>query len=218
MHCIYSQVLKLLLAMAAAAFFVLQPGLIEVRAQESGGAGAQAGSLKSAESFSTVSDKDKRSVALFNEMTKVIMNPRCVDCHPAGDHALQGQMKPHDPPAPRGDGGIGVAGLHCDTCHTDKNVTLVGASIKSIPGHPRWSLAPIEMAWEGKSASQICQQIKDQNRNGGRDLEALYNHLAKDDLVGWAWHPGDGRTPVPGTQEQFGQLTRAWIDSGAACP
>jgi len=92
------------------------------------------------------------------------------------------------------------------------------ASYQSIPGHPRWDVAPIEMAWQGKSAGEICQQIKDPQRNGGRSLELLHDHLAKDDLIAWAWHPGVGRDPVPGTQERLGELVRAWIDSGAACP
>ena len=79
-------------------------------------------------------------------------------------------------------------------------------------------LAPIEMAWEGKSIGDICRQIRDPQRNGGRDLELLHEHLAKDDLVGWGWNPGAGRDPAPGTQEQLGQLFRAWIDTGAECP
>jgi len=36
--------------------------------------------------------------------------------------------------------------------------------------------------------------------------------------VGWAWHPGEERSPAPGTQAQFGALIRAWISSGAHCP
>jgi hypothetical protein len=42
--------------------------------------------------------------------------------------------------------------------------------------------------------------------------------MGTDTLVGWAWHPGAGRTPAPGTQAQFGALIDAWIASGAACP
>ena len=57
------------------------------------------------------------------------------------------------------------------------------ASFQSIPGHPRWGLAPIEMAWEGESMSEVCRQIKDPQRNGGRSLELLHEHLAHDDLV-----------------------------------
>jgi hypothetical protein len=41
---------------------------------------------------------------------------------------------------------------------------------------------------------------------------------AHDDLVAWAWRPGEGREPAPGTQELFGQLIQAWIDTGAQCP
>jgi len=93
-----------------------------------------------------------------------------------------------------------------------------GSTYRSIPGHPRRGLAPIEMAWEGKSVHDICEQIEDQNRNGGRSLALLQEHFAHDDLVGWAWNPGDGREPAPGTQAQLGALVQAWIDTGAQCP
>jgi hypothetical protein len=46
----------------------------------------------------------------------------------------------------------------------------------------------------------------------------VHEHAAKDDLVAWGWAPGVGRDPAPGTQELFGQLIKAWIDSGAQCP
>ncbi len=164
--------------------------------------------LRPASSFSGIADQNQRSRALFNEIAKVVTNPRCMNCHPAGDHPLQGNdSHQHFPPISRGDAGLGVAGLSCSTCHTERNFTLVGtgASYKSIPGHPRWQLAPVEFAWEGKSIGQICQQIKDPNRNGGRSLELLHEHFAKDDLVAWGWTPGEGREPAPGTQAQLGR-------------
>jgi hypothetical protein len=37
-------------------------------------------------------------------------------------------------------------------------------------------------------------------------------------LVGWAWHPGAGRRPAPGTQERFGEIIEAWIETGSECP
>jgi hypothetical protein len=49
-------------------------------------------------------------------------------------------------------------------------------------------------------------------------MAALVKHMAEDDLVGWGWHPGAGRTPAPGTQKQFGELIKAWADAGAGCP
>jgi len=79
-----------------------------------------------------------------------------------------------------------------------------------VPGHTDWHLAPLSMGWQGRSLSQICEQIKDRARNGGRDMAALVRHMAEDALVGWAWSPGAGRAPAPGTQAEFGALVRAW--------
>ena len=95
---------------------------------------------------------------------------------------------------------------------------LVGTSLKSMPGHPKWQLAPIEMAWEGQPLGAICEQIKDPARNGGKSMAELLEHMAHDDLVGWGWNPGEGREPAPGNQEVFGALIKAWIDTGAHCP
>jgi hypothetical protein len=64
-------------------------------------------------------------------------------------------------------------------------------------------MAPIEMAWQGKSIGEICRQIKDPGLNGGRDLTLLHDHLANDDLVAWGWQPGAGREPAPGSQTLF---------------
>ena len=177
--------------------------------------------LRPLSSFGSITDQAERSRALFNEIAKVVTHPRCMNCHPAGDHPLQGaDHHEHAPPAWRGEGGIGIAGLTCSACHTEKNFTLVGtaATYKSIPGHPRWGLAPLEMAWEAKSLSEICQQMKDPARNGGRTLALLQEHLAHDDLVAWGWAPGEGREPAPGSQQQLGELTQAWINTGAECP
>jgi hypothetical protein len=136
-----------------------------------------------------------------------------MNCHPNGDHPSQGNDRHvHQPPVTRG---VGT----CQTCHTGHNFTLhEKASYRSIPGHPRWDLAPIEMAWQGKTVGDICRQLKDKERNGGRDLALLQEHAASDDLVAWGWEPGEGRDPAPGTQELFGELIQAWIDTGAACP
>ena len=177
--------------------------------------------LRPLASFSGISDKAERSRALFNEIAKVVTHPRCMNCHPAGNHPLQGDDRhEHLPPVPRGKAGLGVAGLNCASCHTERNFTLVGvgSTYKSIPGHARWGLAPLEMAWEGKSVGAICQQLKDPARNGGRTLALLHEHLATDDLVAWGWQPGEGREPAPGNQKQLGELVQAWIDTGAQCP
>jgi hypothetical protein len=180
----------------------------------------EAEQLRTAASFAGFGDTTTRSRALFTEAAKVITHPRCVNCHPATDHPLQGNDQHiHQPPVLRGEVGDGIPGLSCSACHGDRNVDVVpGGSYQSIPGNPRWGLAPIEMAWEGRSVAQICEQLKDPKRNGGRDLRLLQEHMAKDDVVAYGWHPGSGRDPVPGTQEVFAELIQAWIDTGASCP
>jgi len=174
--------------------------------------------LKNPSEFMAISDVAERSQAIFGEIGKVLTHPRCMNCHPAGDHPLQGADKrEHMPPVWRGD--TGHLATNCFECHTEKNTTLhEAASYKSIPGHPRWGVAPLSMAWEGKTLGAICRQLKDVSLNGGRDLALLQEHIAKDDLVAWGWNPGEGREPAPGSQEAAGQLVQAWIESGAECP
>ena len=177
--------------------------------------------LKSADAFSHIRDKEQRSLALFGEMSKVIQHPRCMNCHPTSNSPYQGMtMRLHEPPVTRGEDNHGVPGMQCQTCHQDSNTTITAQaeSIKSIPGHPKWHLAPVEMGWVGKSLGEICRQIKDPTRNGNMDDEALIHHMTKDTLVGWAWAPGEGRESAPGSQQIQGNLTRAWLQSGAACP
>jgi hypothetical protein len=180
---------------------------------------AQGGNdLRAASAFANIADAQARSRALFSEAAKVIMSARCMNCHPASDRPLQGNDKhPHLPPVVRGEAGVGAPGNQCVACHTQANYTLLerATTYESIPGHPRWGLASIEMAWEGKSVAQICAQLKDPNRNGGRDL---HEHMAHDDLVAWGWNPGSGRAPAPGSQARLGELIQAWIDTGAHCP
>jgi len=201
--------------MAAAATAALSVGLLAPLAFGQ----AARSALRPVTDFNGIADRTQRSRALFEEAGKVITHPRCVNCHPAGDRPLQGMNGHlHNPPVVRGAADIGAPGLQCTTCHLEANTSLLTTSIRSVPGNPRWHLAPIEMAWQNKTLGEICQQIKDPARNGGKDLAALHEHMAKDDLVGWGWDPGEGREPVPGTQAQFGEIIKAWIDTGAACP
>jgi hypothetical protein len=177
-------------------------------------------SLRPVSAFASTGDATKRSIALFEEAGKVIQHPRCVNCHPSGDRPAQGMTgQPHEPWVRRGADGFGAVGMRCGTCHQGSNFDPGGgASAVSVPGHPKWHVAPIEMAWQGKTLGEICRQIKDPGRNGGHTIEQIVAHMAEDSLVGWAWAPGTGREPAPGTQAAFGALIRAWAESGAACP
>lgn len=172
------------------------------------------GGLRPVAAFAAIPDAAERSRALFAEASKVLLHPRCVNCHPPDAFPRQGDdSMRHDPPVERGAADHGLPALECGSCHQDHNVELA-----RIPGAPGWHLAPVEMAWLGRSAGAICEQIKDPKRNGGKTLAQIHDHMAHDKLVGWGWAPGDGRTPAPGTQAELGELIAAWIETGAACP
>lgn len=170
--------------------------------------------LRPVEAFASIADAPARSRALFAEASRVLLHPRCANCHPPDDVPRQGDAGAfHDPPVLRGDGDRGIVAMQCTSCHQDRNLPNA-----RVPGAPDWHLAPIGMAWLGKSPTHLCEQIKDPARNGGKTLAQIQHHMTHDALVAWGWAPGHGRTPAPGTQQEFGALIRAWIETGAACP
>lgn len=199
---------------AAVLALCLVAGASASRGDASGAAPAEGAALASPQNFAGIADPAARSAAYFAELGKVLTHPRCTNCHPAGDRPRQGdEARPHQPPVYRGADGRGLPALRCASCHHGANFDPAG-----MPGHPAWHLAPAEMAWEGRTVSQICAQIKDPARNGGRTPQALIEHIGDDTLVGWAWVPGRGRSPAPGTQKAAKALVEAWVESGAACP
>jgi hypothetical protein len=170
--------------------------------------------LHPAVSFADIPDTQARSIALFREAAKVLQHPRCMNCHPVGERPRQtDQRRPHEPLVVRGKDGHGAPGAACATCHGAANF---GPS--RVPGNPHWALAPASMAWEGKTLREICVQLKDPKRNGSRDIAAILKHVTTDSLVLWAWDPGPGRIPAPGTNAEFGKLLEAWAETGAQCP
>jgi cytochrome c5 len=153
----------------------------------------------------------------FLQVYKVLISPRCQNCHPAGDAPLQGDdSHVHLQNVKRGKDGHGVYGMRCDTCHQTAN--LPGEHMP--PGNPKWRLPPAEhkMVFVGRSPAELCRQLKDPKQNGGRSLQALFEHVAFDDLVGWGWDPGQGRTLPPLSRAETSTQMKTWIESGAACP
>jgi hypothetical protein len=166
------------------------------------------------EAFAQVTDPAARSKAIFLEASKVLTHPRCVNCHPADDRPRQREhAEAHDPPVVRGPDDRGPVGMRCGSCHQDRNLEHA-----RVPGAPEWHLAPIEMAWLGRSPAAICVQIKDPARNGRRTLAQIAQHAAHDPLVAWGWAPGADRAPAPGSQARFAALVAAWVELGAVCP
>ncbi len=62
------------------------------------------------------------SVKAFLSAYKVLMSPRCMNCHPAGDVPLQGDDSHlHTQGVQRGPDGKGVYALKCSNCHQPAN-------------------------------------------------------------------------------------------------
>jgi hypothetical protein len=76
----------------------------------------------------------------------------------------------------------------------------------------------MRMVFQGRTPRQLALQILDPKQNGGRTKEDLVDHMTKDDLVGWAWHPGDGRKLPPLSKPAFATQVKLWIAKGAYAP
>jgi hypothetical protein len=168
--------------------------------------------LRAPDAFASITDRARRSAALFTEAGKVFQHPRCQNCHSGDDRPRQTEGRPHSPPVRGGADGVGVPGLRCAACHGEANYDPAG-----MPGVANWHLAPASMSLRAPLAA-VCAQLKDQDKNGSRTLDDIAKHVADDRLVIWAWAPGPGRRPAPGTHATFVALIRAWVDTGAECP
>lgn len=150
---------------------------------------------------------------LFQPVYEVLTHPRCMNCHTRTQFPRQGDdRRRHEQLVMRGPDNHGAPTLQCSACHQDRN-TADG----KVPGAPHWALAPLGMAWEELSPVQLCQVLKDGSRNGGRGLEALFKHMAEDELVLWGWSPGGGRTTPPLDHPEFVVALRSWVDAGGPC-
>jgi mono/diheme cytochrome c family protein len=163
------------------------------------------------------SPDDAAAQAAFERAYPVFVSPRCQSCHPSGDAPLQGDdSHVHTQNVKRGSDGHGEYGMKCQTCHQDAN--LPGANMP--PGNPKWGLPPpqMKMVFVGRTAGELCRQLKDPKQNGGRSLAQILTHVSTDGLVGWGWNPGDGRTLPPLNRPDFVAAMQEWVKDGASCP
>jgi hypothetical protein len=148
----------------------------------------------------------------FVDVARVLQSPRCLNCHPDGDRPLQ-----------RDDGRFHAQyvsrrfealGGKCSSCHMPFN--LDGAHLP--PGAPNWHLPPRSMAFQNRTVGELCRQLKDRSRNGGKTPEQLLHHVREDALVKWGWSPGAGRKVPPLSHASFVQKFAAWVEQGTPCP
>ncbi|MGH9792486.1 MAG: hypothetical protein ACRD5W_14855 [Candidatus Acidiferrales bacterium] len=158
-----------------------------------------------------------QSAQAFAQAFPVFLHPRCMNCHPTGDVPLQGDdSRPHQQRVRRGRDGLGIYSMKCSNCHQTENIP--GPHMP--PGAPNWHLTPanMKMVFQGRTAGELCRQLKDPKQNGGKTVEQIVEHSASDKLVLWGWEPGEGRTPVSMPHAEFARLMQEWGRNGAACP
>ena len=68
------------------------------------------------------------------------------------------------------------------------------------------------------AARTSASSSRTRQRNGGKSLRRSSSTARTTTLVGVGLGPGADREPAPGTQEQFGALVAAWVETGAECP
>src|SRR5688572_18337944 len=158
------------------------------------GVAVLAASLFAAE-LAVAAKDDSAAKRAFSEAAPVFFHPRCMNCHPVGDRPLQGdQSLPHAMNVQRGKDGLGRPGMRCTSCHQTENLP----GVHMPPGAPNWHLThpKTPMVFEKTSVGDLCRQLKDPARNGGKTVAQIVEHVSHDKLVLWGWHPGDGRNPV----------------------
>jgi len=153
----------------------------------------------------------------FLDVARVLQSPRCMNCHPAGDAPLQGDLsRRHAMNVTRASE---EAGLACGACHQERNSEAIGVK-GGPPGAPRWGLPHKEMplVFEGLTPTALCEQLKDPARNGHKTAAALLEHVERDPLVLWGWQPGGARTVPPLSHAVFVEAWRTWTAAGGICP
>lgn len=156
------------------------------------------------------------SVKAFGDVYRVLMSPRCMNCHPAGDIPLQGdESKLHTMSPRRGKDGHGVYAMKCSNCHQPTNAP----GLHTPPGNPKWALPPadMKMVFQGKSPRELALQLMDYKRNGHKNIKQLLEH-ARDTLVKAGWAMGEGRKPPPLSYPEFVAAWDEWINKGGFAP
>ena len=166
-------------------------------------------------------------LAAFSRIYEVTRHPRCANCHVGADHVpmwygdANGPARPHGMNINAGESRIGAETLICSTCHRTSK------TLESAPHAPPraaldWQLPPVEFEWFGRTAAEICAQLSDPLRNGGRDWVGLAEHLIDDaghlGFVLWGWQPGSGRDPAPYSLQEHVEDVLAWGMAGQPCP
>lgn len=161
----------------------------------------------------------------FARIYEVTSHPRCSNCHvgasnrPMWSGPSYGKTRRHGMNINAGESRIGAEFIPCATCHS---TSVSGQPNNIAHSAPRvgidWRLAPVEAEWFGKSAAEICAQLRDPERNGDRTIAEIASHLDHDLILHWAWNPGGNREAAPYSLQEHVNDVLAWGAAGTPCP
>jgi alcohol dehydrogenase (cytochrome c) len=166
-----------------------------------------------------------RGTPEWQAIYSVMTSPRCINCHSMADYPRQTDDRyPHVYHVTRGDDDKGVEMKRCTQCHGMRNNAETGA-----PGRMDWHMPPVQKSTESspgvaKAGPRLCADLKDQTKNGNRDLKQLVDFIETDPFIMWAWDPGvraNGQartTPPLATHDEFVKTFKEWTVAGAPCP
>src|SRR5215471_7263834 len=118
----------------------------------------------------------------WTRIEAVVTHPRCANCHvdakaiPIWTPAGESKSRVHGMNIHGGQSRIGAETIRCSTCHMTSTLPNDPAPAPFRAGI-EWQLAPVDFIWFGKSGAEICAQLRDPKRNGGRDAVGLLEHL-----------------------------------------
>ncbi|MCT4557118.1 MAG: hypothetical protein N4A61_03555 [Pelagimonas sp.] len=168
-----------------------------------------------------------QGLAAWARIYEVASHPRCANCHtgesdrPMWSGPSYGKTRVHGMNIQAGESRMGVEYTACQTCHTTKAEDWDNANATPHTA-PRvtasWQLAPVEADWFGRSSVEICEQLRDPERNGDRDMMELAEHLDHDVILHWAWAPGGTREPAPYSLQEHVNDILTWGIAGMPCP
>ncbi|MBI1394116.1 MAG: hypothetical protein GC152_15395 [Alphaproteobacteria bacterium] len=170
---------------------------------------------------------EDEGLAAWENIYAVVSHPRCSNCHvddsntPMWSGPSYGEARPHGMNINAGASRIGAESLPCGTCHIQSTAPNDHPHAAPHAGLT-WMLAPVEFAWFGKDSADVCRQIRDPERNGGRDGAGLVEHIVHDAqikaFITWGFNPGGGREPAPGTMQAHLDDMVMWTAAGMPCP
>jgi len=171
-------------------------------------------------------------ISAFQYLFSVAKSPRCVNCHGTVDRSSKihfptvGDLRQRH--AMNIDSRFPSLGGDCTSCHQKSNLSLPryppGAFNPERPDF-LWHMPPASMILASiQSPRELCELWTDPNRNaktpgskGGIDNLPLFRrefllHTSTDPLIEWAFQPGPGRAPAPGSKVLLVEAMSSWIE------